>query len=129
VVNFAGLPCVSPSVAKIADEPCERDANISPSTRVHARVTPPRQIPSVCGAFVTAKARQCPRVPLLAQDGKEGVDGSSPSEGSAKAPLTGIFRSERLADRASYGGYGAVMELCRSRTFPLKTTICLAELD
>jgi hypothetical protein len=41
---------------------------------------------------------------LLAQlvehlHGKEGVDGSSPSEGSAKAPLTGLFLSVRVARR------------------------------
>ena len=40
--------------------------------------------------------------------GKEGVDGSSPSEGLQNPPLTGIFRSGRLADRATCGGYGAV---------------------
>jgi hypothetical protein len=31
--------------------------------------------------------------------GKEGVDGSSPSEGSAKAALTGLFLSDRVARR------------------------------
>jgi hypothetical protein len=43
--------------------------------------------------------------------GKEGVDGSSPSEGSAKAPHVGAFvlsRSGRLARRRSCGWYGAV---------------------
>jgi hypothetical protein len=63
--------------------PCERRANTSVSTRVHAWVTFPRQIPSVCGAFVAAMTRPCPRFPPLPQDGKEGVDGSSPSEGLA----------------------------------------------
>src|SRR6266536_6237970 len=44
-------------------------------------------------------------------DGKEGVDGSSPSEGSAKAPHVGAFslsRSDRLAQRRPYRRYGAV---------------------
>src|SRR5207247_7928752 len=53
---------------------------------------------------------------LLAQSvehlhGKEGVDGSSPSEGSAKTPETGAFarsRSDRLAPGRACGGYGAV---------------------
>jgi hypothetical protein len=60
---------------------CERDANVSPSMRVHARVTTPRQIPPVCGAFVAAETQPCPRFPALAQDGKEGVGGSSPPQG------------------------------------------------
>jgi hypothetical protein len=50
--------------------------------------------------------------------GKEGVDGSSPSEGSAKSPLTGIFRFSVQADlllveRAV--GMEPFMELPRSR--------------
>ena len=36
--------------------------------------------------------RPCPRFPSQNLDGKEGVDGSSPSEGSAKAPETGLSR-------------------------------------
>jgi hypothetical protein len=63
---------------------CEHSANISRSTRVHARVSPLRQIFSVCGAFVVAETLPCPRFPALPQDGKEGVDGSSPSEGFAE---------------------------------------------
>ena len=72
------------------DMPCERGANISPSTRVHARVTLLRRVRLVCGAFVPAVTRVCPRVPRSSQDGKEGVDGSSPSEGS-KIPASGDF--------------------------------------
>ncbi len=70
---------------------CERGANIGASTRVHTRVTPLRQIPSVCGAFVAAETRPCPQFPALAQDGKEGVDGSSPSEGFAEFPAKQLF--------------------------------------
>jgi hypothetical protein len=66
--------------------PYERGANISQSTRVYARVTPRGQIPQVCGAFVDATTLACPRLPRLSQDGKEGVDGSSPSEGLAEFP-------------------------------------------
>ena len=39
-------------------------------------------------------AADCDRLPLGAH-GKEGVDGSSPSEGSAKAPQTGAFSFTR----------------------------------
>jgi hypothetical protein len=47
---------------------------------------PRRLMPYVCGAFVAAVTRAYPRFPLLFQDGNEGVDGSSPSEGfSGKA--------------------------------------------
>jgi hypothetical protein len=35
---------------------------------------------------VAVLTRPCPRFPALAQDGKEGVDGSSPSEGLAEFP-------------------------------------------
>jgi hypothetical protein len=41
------------------------------------------------------------------QHGKEGVDGSSPSEGSAKVPHAGAFslsRSDRLAPRRTCAG-------------------------
>jgi hypothetical protein len=41
-------------------------------------------------------ATGCDRLPEGAH-GKEGVDGSSPSEGSAKAPQTGAFVSPELA--------------------------------
>jgi hypothetical protein len=40
---------------------------------------------------VSTCARACPPVPPLDLHGKEGVDGSSPSEGSAKAPHDGTF--------------------------------------
>ncbi len=38
-----------------------------------------------------ANDRACTRVTLPNLHGKEGVDGSSPSEGSAKAPQNGVF--------------------------------------
>jgi hypothetical protein len=83
------LPCGIVSCQ--ANSSCERGANISASTRVLARVTLPRQIRSVCGAFVDAATLACPRFPPLAQDGKEGVDGSSPSEGFEKPLQIGGF--------------------------------------
>src|SRR6266516_76532 len=53
--------------------------------------------------------------------GKEGVDGSSPSEGSAKAPHAGFFFSDRFADYGTWGRYGALYGAFRSRT-PLSTS-------
>jgi hypothetical protein len=49
--------------------------------------------------------------------GKEGVDGSSPSEGSAKAPQPGLFLSDRLVDRADCPRYGAVYGALRIQRF------------
>jgi hypothetical protein len=51
-------------------------------------------------------------------DGKEGVDGSSPSEGFAKAPLVGafmLFCSGLVARRRTCGRYGAVSGAFRSK--------------
>ena len=62
-------------------QPGEPGANTSPSPGGHARVTSPRRSPSTCGAFVPAVIRPCPRFPPPSENGKEGVDGSSPSEG------------------------------------------------
>ena len=77
--------CSCRHVVKFADESCERDANIGATTRGHSRVTPFRQIASVCG------------------DGKEGVDGSSPSEGFAKALQMGLSVVCPAAAQASRG--------------------------
>src|SRR5689334_15130791 len=68
-------------------------------------------------------ATGCDRLPIGAH-GKEGVDGSSPSEGFAKAPLTGIFRSGRLALRRTCGGHGAVYGAFASRTPLLPSATC-----
>ena len=54
---------------------------MSASTRVHTRVTFRRRISLVCGVFLVALTLPYPRLPALAKNGKEGVDGSSPSEG------------------------------------------------
>ena len=53
----------------------------SPITRVHARVTSPSPDQSVSWTFAAAVTLAFPRFPPWFQDGKEGVDGSSPSEG------------------------------------------------
>jgi hypothetical protein len=48
----------------------------------------------------------CHRLPANFH-GKEGVDGSSPSEGSAKAPLTGLFGMCSVGVEGHQGRYGA----------------------
>jgi hypothetical protein len=65
----------------------------------------PRRIRSsliapICRRNRAADDRACTRVTPGNLHGKEGVDGSSPSEGSAKAPETGAF-SLRSACSAS----------------------------
>src|SRR6266849_9510531 len=63
--------------------------------------------PSGCNRWqpvANARARKTAQT----SHGKAGVDGSSPSEGSAKAQLTGLFRSSLLASSPCYAGYGAV---------------------
>jgi hypothetical protein len=45
----------------------------------------------ICRNNVSTHARACTPVPPLDLHGKEGVNGSSPSEGSAKAPHVGAF--------------------------------------
>ena len=59
-----------------------RDGYIRSSTRGHTRARPTRPEGSFCRRNVIASARSCPPVPPLNLHGKEGVDGSSPSEGS-----------------------------------------------
>jgi hypothetical protein len=46
----------------------------------------------------------------MRRHGKEGVDGSSPSEGFAKAPQTGPFRFGRIALLPACSGLESVME-------------------
>ncbi len=60
-------------------------------------------------------ATGCHRLPETFH-GKEGVDGSSPSEGSAKVPHNGAFFSDRLAGSRTWGRYGALYGAFRSKT-------------
>jgi hypothetical protein len=64
----------------------------------------------------TAKivATGCNQLPR-SQNGKEGVDGSSPSEGLQKRRKSAVSRSGRLAPTRTCGGYGAVYGAFRSR--------------
>ena len=61
--------------------------------------------------------------------GKEGVNGSSPFEGSAKSPLTGILRSARLADvRAGLCGVTHERAMRLSVLGLRKSTLLLAKI-
>jgi hypothetical protein len=81
----------------------------------HARARAAQEEAPICRKVVIASGRPCPRIPLGNLHGKEGVDGSSPSEGSAKTPHVALFRSERLALRRTCGGYGAIYGAFKQR--------------
>src|SRR5262249_34376654 len=69
-----------------------RDGYISESTGGHARALLTHQERPIYATNESANDRACPRVTLY---GKEGVDGSSPSEGFKKCPLMTPFRLPR----------------------------------
>jgi len=69
----------------------------------------------ICRENRVARDRACTCVTLRNLHGKEGVDGSSPSEGSAKAPHTRLLFSDRLADSRTWPRYGALYGAFRSR--------------
>jgi len=88
-----------------------REGYIRSTTAGHARTSLLVPIPPLCRPIVHPPDRPGTPVRPSAFHRKEGVDGSSPSEGSARAPHAGAFslsRSDRLADSALCGGYGAV---------------------
>jgi hypothetical protein len=64
-----------------------RDGYISESTRRHARARPTHCQLVICRTNVLANDRACTRLPRQNLHGKEGVDGSSPSEGSNKRKI------------------------------------------
>ncbi len=66
--------------------PRVRDGYIRLGTRGHARTLKTQPKGPVCRENVIASARPCPPVPPTNLHGKEGVDGSSPSEGFSKRP-------------------------------------------
>jgi hypothetical protein len=69
-------------VLKIDNAPRVRDGYIRLGTRGHARARSTRFEAPICRKNVTASVRTCSPVPASNLHGKEGVDGSSPSEGS-----------------------------------------------
>jgi len=78
-------------VLETDNEPRVRDGYIRLSTRGHARTLETRREGPICRGNVAASARPCPPVPPQNLHGKEEVDGSSPSEGSAKVQHVGAL--------------------------------------
>jgi hypothetical protein len=64
-----------------------RDGYISESTSGHARALATRSAEAICRTNVLANDRACAPVPSQNLHGKEGVDGSSPSEGFLRKAL------------------------------------------
>jgi hypothetical protein len=99
----------------ISDLVTEDGALVEPSGRKRgepfAKHTPAKRL-----SYLRSVADGCHqlRPPL---HGKKGVDGSSPSEGSAKTPQSALLRSAPLAGSAACGRYGAV-----GRTFASLTS-------
>jgi hypothetical protein len=69
------------TVFKTANMARVRDGYTSKSTGGHARALGTHVEVAICRKNVIASARPCPPVPPQDLHGKEGVDGSSPSEG------------------------------------------------
>jgi hypothetical protein len=85
---------------------CGAEGTLRERHRGHARprlVTRLPPIPSSCAAFVPGASRPCPRFPPCRSMVRRGVDGSSPSEGSAKAQHTGLFRFGSICRSSNVG--------------------------
>jgi hypothetical protein len=86
------IPAEQTAVAELREQGLFRDLftkadRTSPDPAVERlRRRRGRRAPLIAAAPATSVARPPPKI-----DGKEGVDGSSPSEGSAKAPHVGDF--------------------------------------
>ena len=78
--------CSPFSVVRTDNAPRVRDGYIRLGTRGHARTLKTRLEAVICRKNVIASARPCTPVPPGNLHGKEGVDGSSPSEGFAVLP-------------------------------------------
>ena len=79
------------SVVRTDNKPRTQNGHIRNNTRdVLRRISGPSN-GAICRRMCVASDRSCTRVTARNLHGKEGVDGSSPSEGSAKAPQVGAF--------------------------------------
>src|SRR4029453_3717392 len=79
-------------VAQTSNAPRTQNGHIRNDTRDASRRISRRSNGSICGRNGAGDDRACTRVTLSNFHGKEGVDGSSPSEGSAKFLLISPFR-------------------------------------
>ena len=75
------------SVVDCVNSPRVRDGYANPLTRGHLRARATCLKRPTCRQIVYASNLRCPRLPSRDLHGKEGVDGSSPSEGFDIKPL------------------------------------------
>jgi hypothetical protein len=84
---LARVPCTRDAAEAVRTR-CEHQPDLARPPRVKLR----RRVRRTCRAFGYSETSACPRVPPQNLNGKEGVDGSSPSEGFEKAlQTTGYF--------------------------------------
>jgi hypothetical protein len=81
-----------------------RDGYTRLSTNGHARALPTLCQQLICRTNVLADDRACPRLPPQNLHGKEGVDGSSPSEGLQLNPANGHFMLPVVANLRVFAG-------------------------
>src|SRR6476659_3136830 len=92
------------SVSKTDDGARVRDGYVSPSVRGHARaLATPAERP-ICRTNVLANDRACTPLPPQNFHGKEGLDGSSPSEGFKKSPAKGLVVLPAVARSRFFAG-------------------------
>jgi hypothetical protein len=94
-------------VVYLGTRPRTQNGHIRNDTRDASRRIPDAWIGPICRRNCVADDRACTRVTPRNLHGKEGVGGSSPPGGSAKAPQTGVFCSAELAEPPVCGGSGA----------------------
>jgi hypothetical protein len=104
-------------VVETDTEPRVRDGYMSPSTCGHPRAQLANAERWVCRTKALANDRACTRVTPPNFHGKEGGGRRFESvRGSAKAPLTGLLRSDGLASCRTCGGVEPVVGAVRRRT-------------
>src|SRR5438094_7229724 len=86
---------LSLSVSRTDNARRVRDGYISLSACGHPRALATHAEGPICTTNVLANDRACTRIPPRNFHGKEGVDGSSPSEGFPKTPANLLFRLSR----------------------------------
>ena len=84
-------PSTRLSLFRIGNVARVRGGYASETTVGHARALPTHPYRQICRTNVSANDRACTRLPPQNLHGKEGVDGSSPSEGFGKKPANGAL--------------------------------------
>jgi hypothetical protein len=92
-------------VLKTDNTPRVRDRYVSLSTSGYARALATRTEARICRPNVPANDRTCPPFPPQNFHGKEGVDGSSPSEWFSQKPCKWAYSVACFDENCSLRGY------------------------